>query len=677
MNENYLEIDEKNSIENYNENSYNNDLIIFGNSISSIIENSIGKDYKNVFDMIFPIKKEKIEKKDIFQISKKISKKFKNFFEQNKFNLCINELLNSEENTEFIFNKNNINKLFIILVGIFKKIKKSEKIKNYKEFYKKVVKIYNIKKLSSIYEKYKIINNENNFINNNLNQNKNIFSFLDKYSISEDEKKIKNNFFSQKKKLYKYPNENTEKDYLIELKFLIKKFEIIKKISFILYENYNESDKNSFCFILHNHEWLFPNLIEIEINLNNKKIFKILNKINLNQIKQNLNNNNINFNLNNENLINNNKIFDIKNEINFKEENFNNEIENSFELINEEDFDEEFSITNEKIFYKKYQNFFNIIIILSFYISKIKFFFIKLNIPYLFQHEIVNSLILNKNINILNFNFFNFFLQKNIFKQIIIDFNSIDYETFDKIISFIYNNNSLGKLKISLFPKENFFSIENIFNINNNKNIFKNINFNSNNNNNIIENNETLNVKILKNNFNIFKMNLKNFFILIQQLDNLTFISLILELPSILLEINSYSMIILKFILNFFIYIFINKNLIKKNLKNKNFLQNISLITNISFDNRKFPFLNNFFKTNFKNLINYNIENLTIKAKFFELKNIINIIHFNLTYLNLGELDIQTFTSIINYVTSSEFSIKSSLTTINLSLNKTILNFND
>ena len=104
MNENYLEIDEKNSIENYNENSYNNDLIIFGNSISSIIENSIGKDYKNLFDMIFPIKKEKKEKKDIFQISKKIkdnfeiskkiSKKFD--FDKNKFNSCINELLNSE-----------------------------------------------------------------------------------------------------------------------------------------------------------------------------------------------------------------------------------------------------------------------------------------------------------------------------------------------------------------------------------------------------------------------------------------------------------------------------------------------------------------------------------------------------------------------------------------------------
>ena len=76
--ENFLEIDEKNQIENYNENSYNKDLIIFSNSISSNIENNIGKDYFNVFDMIFPLskeKKEKKEKKDIFEISKKNQQK--------------------------------------------------------------------------------------------------------------------------------------------------------------------------------------------------------------------------------------------------------------------------------------------------------------------------------------------------------------------------------------------------------------------------------------------------------------------------------------------------------------------------------------------------------------------------------------------------------------------------
>ena len=135
--ENFLEIDEKNQIENYNENSYNKDLIIFGNSISSNIENNIGKDYFNIFDMIFPLSKEKKEKKDIFEISKKISKNYKKYFDNKKFNFFINELLNSEENTEFVFNKNNIYKLFIILVGIFLKIREKNKIKKYNELKKK------------------------------------------------------------------------------------------------------------------------------------------------------------------------------------------------------------------------------------------------------------------------------------------------------------------------------------------------------------------------------------------------------------------------------------------------------------------------------------------------------------------------------------------------------------
>ena len=683
-NENFIELDEKNTIENYSSDSYNNDLIIFSNSISSIFDNNVGKEFNNFFNKILGKKNHEKEKKDILEISYKIAHKIE--LDKFKFNSYIDGLLNCEDKTEFIFNSNNVTKLSIILVGIFQKLKKKEKIKKYKEFLIEVEEIYKIQKINSIYKKYKI---KNDIIDNNFNNNNNkesIFSFLDKYSNSEEEnsKKIKDNFFLPKSnKIYKYPNNKKDEndDDLIELKFLVKKFEMIKKISFFLNENYYDNYyTKSICLILLNYEWLFPHLIEIEINLNNKKIFQVLNKLNLKKIKQffNINNNNINLNFNINNQINDDKFFNIKND-NFNDEN-NNENENlqdSFELITNDEIEDETS--NQKNFYKKNKNFFNIIIILSYFISKFNLFIIHLNIPYSFQNEIVNNLILDK-INILNFNFFNFFVQKNGFKKIIIDFNSIDFDTFDKVISFVYSNISLGILKISLFPKENFFSIENIFNINNiNKNFLKKFQTNNNNNEieNIVENNENLNVEILKKIFFNFKINLKKFFILLLQLDNLTEINLILELPSILLEINLYSMIILKFILNFFIYVFIKKNNQNKNIKNKIFLQNVSLISNVFLDNRKFPFLNNFFKTNFKNLTNYKIENLIIKAKFFELKNITNIIHFNLIYLNLGELDTQTFTSVINHITSSEFSIKSSLKTINLSLNKTILNFND
>ena len=63
---------------------------------------------------------------------------------------------------------------------------------------------------------------------------------------------------------------------------------------------------------------------------------------------------------------------------------------------------------------------------------------------------------------------------------------------------------------------------------------------------------------------------------------------------------------------------------------------------------------------------------MNIQFQFYQIIHLKNLISPNLTILNIGDLDLPTFTEFVNYLSSYEFSNKSSLNSISIKLNNKI-----
>ena len=93
-------------------------------------------------------------------------------------------------------------------------------------------------------------------------------------------------------------------------------------------------------------------------------------------------------------------------------------------------------------------------------------------------------------------------------------------------------------------------------------------------------------------------------------------------------------------------------------------------------DNRKNPFLSEFFsKLKLYQMKTSKLHNLTFHSKFYNISHIYTIISPNLTSLSIGTLDKDTFTNLLLYITSSEYSSISNLITLQISLNNNITNY--
>ena len=98
------------------------------------------------------------------------------------------------------------------------------------------------------------------------------------------------------------------------------------------------------------------------------------------------------------------------------------------------------------------------------------------------------------------------------------------------------------------------------------------------------------------------------------------------------------------------------------------------LADNLNFDNRKYPFLSEFFET--MNIYEYpksQLESLTLKFRIYSLPNLYRIIPYNITHLSLGSFDLVSFQYFVEYITSSEFSVHSQIKYLQITLSNTIL----
>ena len=77
--------------------------------------------------------------------------------------------------------------------------------------------------------------------------------------------------------VYQYPNPATNAIKLsslelpVELIFILNKFVTVKKLTFCL-DCIDRKRKDEILLILLNHEWLFPNVFEVDFNLHDEEL---------------------------------------------------------------------------------------------------------------------------------------------------------------------------------------------------------------------------------------------------------------------------------------------------------------------------------------------------------------------------------------------------------------------
>jgi hypothetical protein len=159
----------------------------------------------------------------------------------------------------------------------------------------------------------------------------------------------------------------------------------------------------------------------------------------------------------------------------------------------------------------------------------------------------------------------------------------------------------------------------------------------------------------------------KNFFEVLKfkKLQNL---GICLDMPDNIENNKKYILLMAKFILNIFLFIF--------NKENNKIEKAKILCPKLILNNEYYPFIDKILSEIKKIGCNNNIKELSIQAQFYKIINIKNILLESLCVLNIGNCDLITFKSLIYYLTSYNFSKKSNLNKISLGLIKSIRKIN-
>ena len=261
--------------------------------------------------------------------------------------------------------------------------------------------------------------------------------------------------------------------------------------------------------------------------------------------------------------------------------------------------------------------------------------------------NILDLLIYNENVKNIN--------------KINIEINCLDPISFDKILSFLYYNQSLNSFYMSFFSSDVTYLTQCLYKLC--RGAFDD-NF-------FIENDEITNnyadieEKILKAFSFHFKTHLLIMFDIFQKMNNLEELGLNFDVPCNLANKSFYMNSILKFILNILFYFSNNKTIKKFCLLSPSSVINNKLISNID------------------NIINsINIENapllsdLSIQIQLYHIENINNFVSTKLKVLNIGDLDMDTFKTLCNNILSFSFKQNSSLEKLSIGLVKSIIDFN-
>ena len=716
----YIKIDHKNKIEELPEEKHYNEA---GELLKRfpLMEDNIGGEINKLFQGILPESKEP----DILKLITAISVKSKT--DNDRLENCLNEVMNRPENNALTLTRDLSEQLSTIIKEIFKKIKKHSKIKNYEQLIKEI-RAYDFNQ-NDILKKYKIQKNFGEFSSDknirNIKINNNEFYSSD--SLTKIKKKqsssgIKTQERSGNDTLYKFTkNKEESKNSLpVEMLILMRKFYMIKVLRLIITngtennsnyeeggENYtnntsnasfeiDQNDLQNHIMVLLNIKWLFFSLVELEIDFSNsnlteseinlykyslKKFAKLVhkemkittysvnsyNKRNYESIQKSL------FSQGNTHSNEDDYSSDVFSSsitssslnysINFNQMNNNLNNNNSF-LVNEDKGGQ-----NLDNFIKKYKSLLEMIIVYGYFIRNMENIIkIKFILPLNLGYEIL-EMAKKQRIVMDNFHFLSFINKDNIIHSTI-DFNSLDSQTFEKVLCFLNKNQITNVCNLSFFPPEEYFKTELLFKIlqNNDDNYkLKKINNKYIFNKNIINDlrtDEDLDAYILRKLAKNFEKNLKELFYFFTMKTHFAELSLIFDLPTILVKNGHYNNVIMKFILNMFI-------IIDKTL---NHFKTLSInAENFIFDSRKNPILNNFFD---KLSIHLNRDNeltsLTFQVKLYCITKIYRLIPYNLTYLSLGSFDYDTFKGFVDYFASGEFSKSSKLNKLKITLNNSV-----
>lgn len=510
---------------------------------------------------------------------------------------------------------------------------------------------YGFKKLS------KNVDNFSHFVEKISNLSRNDIELLHRYTINLSNK----NELKRMAEEYPLP---------LELIILSKRFQTIRKIylkidSTVQVESNFFSISNSsittdikvnikeFIFILINFDWLFLNAIEIEVDLSYKDLYEDLFSVYKSRLKST------------KRII---KSTNYDTGFNTKR-NFspNYQIEESDCLLLDISEDDSFEkknlikVVDLSDILKKYNDIFNLIIIYAYFISKIKKLCVaNLIMPDSFHNEILLNLAI-KDIELISFDFFSFLSSISNLIQFTCDFNCLDMNEFENLISFIFTNDKMRTLKISFFPPEEYFSpqmllklIESLgMKLNNvvpekiteeSHNDFDNI---------VIE-------KLLDN----FCENLSKFFLLLEHKTKLTEISLLFDLPSVILHNEKYCLAFLKFIFNFLTLLD----------KNNSQAHSLSLLMNyFPFDSRKYPVIDEFLEK-FEFVSESRITHFKFYVRFSYVMNLYKFIPSKIQSLSLGEFDYETFINFVKDFIANRKNFKS-LSTLTILLNNTICSY--
>ena len=683
----YLKINPSSHFDLLSEKEYSKEL----NNLPKIFNENIGVNedkIKKFFNNILPESKEG----DILKINFALSsgcKKHKKAAQQS-----LNDIMNMKENSYLILSKDLASKLSQIIKEIFRRIKKYSNIKTYEEL------LINTKdflyKGGNIITKFMVEKKENVFP-----QKRAMFDFIDNSSnvyIDKSKSKINKTFQEKKTIFFQFKDIKEEKKNNLpaEMRCLIKKFSTIKNLKLSINNNKSSNkleefnldliDIQNIIIILYNSEWLFQNLLEIEIDLSNDSLLRNQFEIqyqNLRNLSELLNRDiNISvyhFGLGKNAIFNPYQLSNFyssfpklqKDNFLYVYQNINDEHILTYDFENEND-EKMLEIGSEEfINNKKY--ILEIIVVYAYFLLKIKNIRIcYLKHPINYREEIIKTL-KNDKIYLDEFNILGFF-KENFIHHFTIDFNSLDSQSFQKVLNFISLNGLMKICRINFFESEEYFKSEILYKILQiNESKYQDINkdnFKYDDNNKDIYDlkpNENLGDYILRKLFDNFKENISNFFYLISMRTNISELSLIFDIPKILFNHNNYITIILKLILN--LLSFINSPISNLGILS---IQAESLILN---GRNNIYLVEFFYKLNLYNNINSKIKSLTFQCKFYHIINIHKLIPYGIEYLSIGSFDLETFINFTNYLTSVDFSETSKLKKLQINLNNSIFKY--
>ena len=272
----YIQINHKNKIEELSFESHVSEATNLINLLK-FYEEDIGGEINKFFTSVLPENKEA----DPFKVIKAIASKTKT--EKPLLKESLDSIMNAPETT-IILTRDLSEKIAIIIKAIFKKLKK---VKSLDELKKKIQQIPNDFGQDFL-NRYKKGNSSKNLDRLNLKDNRSAIQLRDMQKSVID--------FRENKITYEFRELKDDKKNMLpsEMLILLQKFNIVRKLKLTISNNYNSLDEDSIekknknmnetesisnfnylqniILILLNNEWLFQNIVELEVDLSDDNL---------------------------------------------------------------------------------------------------------------------------------------------------------------------------------------------------------------------------------------------------------------------------------------------------------------------------------------------------------------------------------------------------------------------